>query len=144
MSRVGTLILAIAEIGVCMSVATSSVLSQTKVYHTTEEKVQLPKSFRDGRGLSHVNSASETSYQIPILEKGNRGMAIHRETFEGCDIEIKDDINLSINGKEIDYEFDQVKNKFYSKYLPYTQYNSLLEMARAIAKHTVEFSHINE
>jgi hypothetical protein len=71
-------------------------------------------------------------------------MAHHKETFEGCNIEIKDDINLSINGKEINYEYDQVKNKFSSKYLPYTQYDSLLEMARAIAKHTVEFSHVKE
>jgi hypothetical protein len=71
-------------------------------------------------------------------------MAHHKETFEGCEIEIKDDINLSINGKEINYEYDQVKNKFSSKYLPYTQYDSLLEMARAIAKHTVEFSHVEE
>jgi hypothetical protein len=71
-------------------------------------------------------------------------MSNHKETFEGCTIEIKDDINLSINGKEIDYKHDRAKNKFSSKYLPYTQYDSLLELARAIAKHTVEFSHVQE
>lgn len=71
-------------------------------------------------------------------------MAHYNETFADCKIEIKDDTNLSINGKEIFYEYDQVKNKFYSKYLPYTQYDSLLDMARAIAQHTVEFSSVKE
>ena len=127
-----------------MLILVTNALSETEVHHTTQEKVQLPRSFIEGQCIPQVNSASETFYQIPILEKGNRDMAIHRETYEGADIEIKDDIDLSINGKQIDYEFDQVKNKFYSRYLPYTQYNSLLEMARAIAKHTVEFSHVNE
>jgi len=67
-------------------------------------------------------------------------MANHKETFEGCAIEIKDDAMLSINGKEIDYEHDDTNNKWSSRYLPYTNYNSLLEMARAIARDTVEFS----
>lgn len=71
-------------------------------------------------------------------------MTHHKEVFEGCNIEIKDDTNLSINGKEIEYEHDERKNKWSSKYLPYTQYDTLLEMAREIVKHTVEFSNINE
>lgn len=71
-------------------------------------------------------------------------MTHHKEVFESCNIEIKDDTNLSINGKEIEYEHDGRNNKWSSKYLPYTQYDSLLEMAREIAKHTVEFSNINE
>ncbi|MBA3753740.1 MAG: hypothetical protein H0X01_06320 [Nitrospira sp.] len=71
-------------------------------------------------------------------------MADYKESFEGCTIEIKDDVDLSINGKEIDYQHDEGKNKFSSRYLPYTQYDSLLELARAIAKHTVEFSHVKE
>lgn len=71
-------------------------------------------------------------------------MAHHKEVFEGCDIEIKDDTNLSINGKEIECEHDGEKNKWSSKYLPYTQYDSLLEMARAIVQHTVEFSNAKE
>lgn len=71
-------------------------------------------------------------------------MSHHQETFEGCTIEIKDDIDLTINGKVIDYEQDTAKKKFSSKYLPYTQYDSLLEMARAIARHTVEFSKSKE
>ena len=71
-------------------------------------------------------------------------MAHHKEMFEGCDIEIKDDINLSINGKEIHYEHDEAKSKWSSKYLPYTQYDSLLELGRAIAQHTVEFSNVKK
>ncbi len=71
-------------------------------------------------------------------------MANYKETFEDCEIEIKDDINLFINGKEIDYQHDRTKNKFSSKYLPYTQYDSLLQLARAIVQHTVEFSHVKE
>ncbi|MBA3613632.1 MAG: hypothetical protein H0W49_12115 [Nitrospirales bacterium] len=71
-------------------------------------------------------------------------MANHKETFEGCVIEIKDDVNLTINGKEINYEHDRTNNKWSSRYLPYTKYNSLLELARAIVRDTVEFSHANE
>lgn len=71
-------------------------------------------------------------------------MSNHKESFEGCTIEIKDDASLSINGKEINYQYDSVKKKFSSRSLPYTQYDSLLELARAIAKHTVEFSHVQE
>jgi len=71
-------------------------------------------------------------------------MADYRETFEGCDIEIKDDVNLTINGKEIDYEHDSTQNKWYSRYLPYTQYDSLMEMARTIVRDTVEFSNAEE
>ncbi|SNX58820.1 hypothetical protein SAMN06296273_0285 [Nitrosomonas ureae] len=71
-------------------------------------------------------------------------MAHHKEVFEGCTIEIKDDTSVSINGKEIFYQHDAAKNKWSSKYLPYTQYDSLLEMARAIVRDSVEFSHVEE
>ena len=67
-------------------------------------------------------------------------MAKHQETFEGCSIEITDNDLLTINGKEIHYEHNAPKNEWFSRYLPYTNYNSLLEMARAIARNTVEFS----
>ncbi len=67
-------------------------------------------------------------------------MAHHKETFANCVIEIEDDTHLSINGKVIDYEHDKDNNKWSSRYLPYTQYDSILEMAKAIAQHTVEFS----
>ncbi|GJL76152.1 hypothetical protein [Nitrosomonas sp.] len=71
-------------------------------------------------------------------------MAHHKEIFEDCEIEIKDDNKLLINSKEIDYEHDRDINKWSSRYLPYTRYDSLLEMARAIAQHTVEFSNTKE
>ncbi len=67
-------------------------------------------------------------------------MANHKETLEGCVIEITNEKTLTINGKEIDYEQDVTQNKWSTKYLPYTKFNSLLEMARAIVKDTVEFS----
>ncbi len=70
-------------------------------------------------------------------------MAQHTEIFEGCTIVIND-TKLTINGKEIDYQYDAAKDKFSSKYMPYTLYGSLLELARAIAKNSVEFSHVQE
>lgn len=66
-------------------------------------------------------------------------MASHRETYKGFEIDIEDDTKLTINGKEIDYEYDNVENKWSSRYLPYTRYDSLLELAQAIARDTVEF-----
>lgn len=71
-------------------------------------------------------------------------MANHKETFEGSVIEIKDPDKLTINGKEIDYKYDAAQNKWWSRYLPYTKYNSLLEMARAIVRDTAEFSSPSE
>ncbi len=71
-------------------------------------------------------------------------MTHHKETFANCVIEVKDGTHLSINGKVIDYEYDKESNKWSSRYLPYTQYDSILEMAQAIAQHTVEFSSIKD
>ena len=71
-------------------------------------------------------------------------MAKHKEVLDGCTIEIQDDGNLTINGKEIQYEHDRADGKWSSKYLPYTKYKSLLDMARAIVRDTVEFSHVKE
>lgn len=71
-------------------------------------------------------------------------MANHKEVLEGCTIEIQHDDRLTINGKEIPYEHDRAARKWSSKYLPYTRYKSLLEMARAIVRDTVEFSHVKE
>ncbi len=71
-------------------------------------------------------------------------MTNHKEMFEGCATEIKADENLTINGKEIEYEYDAEHKKWSSRYLPYVQYNTLLEMARAIVRDTVEFSNVKE
>ena len=45
-------------------------------------------------------------------------MADYKESFEGCTIEIKDDIKLSINGKEIDYSMMRQKISFLRNICP--------------------------
>ena len=67
-------------------------------------------------------------------------MPNHKETFQGCSIEIENETELTINGKLIDYEWNKVTDEWSSRYLPYTNYGSLLDLARAIARDTVEFS----
>lgn len=47
---------------------------------------------------------------------------------------------LFIGQKEIEYEHDQVSQKWSSRYLPYTQYDSLGDLAKAIIVDTVEFN----
>jgi len=66
-------------------------------------------------------------------------MSNYHETFEGCTIEIKDDAYLTINDKEIDYEHTLENQKWSSRYLPYTQYDSLIDLAQAIVRDTSEF-----
>ncbi len=65
------------------------------------------------------------------------------ETFDGCEIIIEDETDLSINGKFIDYEYNSDTGKWLSRYLPYTEYASLADLARAIIRDTVEFTHVN-
>jgi len=64
-------------------------------------------------------------------------MSTRNETYEGCDITIEDNSKLMINDKEIDYKVEN--DKWFSKYLPYTVYDSLDEMAKAIIANTSEF-----
>jgi len=66
-------------------------------------------------------------------------MTTHTEIFENHTLEIDSDGGLSINGKEIHYEHDPVTNTWSASYLPYTQYSSLLALAQAIVRDTVEF-----
>ncbi len=70
-------------------------------------------------------------------------MATIKETFEHCEIIIEDDGTLSINGKPIVYEKNMDTGKWLSRYLPYTEYDSLLGLAKAIVRDTVEFTHVN-
>lgn len=70
-------------------------------------------------------------------------MSNYQETFEGCDIAIKDDSYLTINAKEIDYEHNPEVHKWSSRYLPYTQYDSLIDLAQAIVRDTSEFTPAN-
>lgn len=66
-------------------------------------------------------------------------MNAHQETYRGCDIEISTMGQLTINTKHIDYAFDSNEMKWSTHYLPYTQYSSLLEMAKAVVRDTAEF-----
>jgi hypothetical protein len=68
----------------------------------------------------------------------------HKETFKGCEIEITGDGNMTINGKQIDYEFDSARHKWSSRYLPYSHYDSLLDLAKAVVRDTEEFATISE
>lgn len=68
-------------------------------------------------------------------------MSTRKETYENCEIKIKDEKWLYINQKEIEYLHDeeQGKSKWSSKHLPYTQYDSLDDLAKAIVTDTAEF-----
>ncbi len=71
-------------------------------------------------------------------------MASINQSYEGSEIEIEDDTNLTIDGKHIECEHDSLSGKWSSKYLPYTHYDSLLDLARAIARDAAEFSDAGE
>jgi hypothetical protein len=66
-------------------------------------------------------------------------MTKHTEEFANCTIKIEDNDNLTIQSKLIDYEHDADTATWSSRYLPYTHYKSLIELARAIAGETLEF-----
>jgi hypothetical protein len=70
-------------------------------------------------------------------------MATIKETFDNCEIIIQDDVALSINGKPIGFKKNTETGKWLSRYLPYTEYDSLLDLAKAIVRDTVEFTHVN-
>ena len=67
-------------------------------------------------------------------------MSKHTEEFANCTINIEDNGKLTIQNKVIDYEHDADSGTWSSHYLPYSRYNSLLELARAIAGETLEFA----
>ena len=71
-------------------------------------------------------------------------MSVQQQTYKGHDIKIEDDVKLIINNKEIDYLEDKEQGKWFSKYLPYTQYDSLEALAKAIAVDTAEFKRMAE
>ena len=66
-------------------------------------------------------------------------MGSKKETYENCEIRIEDDIQLFINQKAIDYVHDKDNKKWLSRYLPYTEYDSLIALAKAIVSDTAEF-----
>lgn len=69
-------------------------------------------------------------------------MATIKEIFDNCEIIIKDDTTLTINSKHIVYEHNADTGKWLSRHLPYTEYDSLLDLAQAIVRDTVEFTHV--
>ncbi len=71
-------------------------------------------------------------------------MKPHKELFNGCEIEISDKAILTINNKPIEYEFDSPTNKWSTRYLPYSQYDDLQALAKAVVANTVEFSTATE
>lgn len=66
-------------------------------------------------------------------------MTKHTEEIANCTIIIDDDDNLTIQNKPIDYEYEADTGTWSSHYLPYSHYESLVELARAIASETLEF-----
>lgn len=71
-------------------------------------------------------------------------MKAHQETYRGCEIDISTEARLTINAKQIDYEFDPSEKKWSTRYLPYSQYDSLLALAKAIVGDTAEFMNLSE
>lgn len=66
-------------------------------------------------------------------------MGSKQEVYENCQIRIEDDESLYINQKAIDYEYDKENKTWSSRYLPYSQYESLDDLAKAIVSDTAEF-----
>jgi HSP20 family molecular chaperone IbpA len=66
-------------------------------------------------------------------------MSTYEQRFEGCDIKIENERQLTIDGKEIEYENTQESQQWSSRYLPYTRYESLIDLAKAIVRDTSEF-----
>ena len=62
-----------------------------------------------------------------------------KKKVQGHTLEIDDDDNLQIAGKDIDYTYDAEAKKWSSRYVPYAQYDSLEDLGKAIATHTEEF-----
>ena len=60
-----------------------------------------------------------------------------KEVFEGCEITIEDG-KIAIDGMSIDVTQPEA-GKYITRYLPYTAYETELELARAVVKHTPDF-----
>lgn len=66
-------------------------------------------------------------------------MSHYQESYKGSNIEIENEKHLTIDAKTIDCEHDQETRKWSSRYLPYTRYDSLIDLAQAIVRDTDEF-----
>ncbi len=62
------------------------------------------------------------------------------ETHHNKTINILDDKQLSIEGKSIPLDFDHETGKWSTHFLPYTQYDDLVTMAKQIIDDSEEFN----
>lgn len=65
-------------------------------------------------------------------------MAAQQETFKGFEIVIDAENNLRIGDQSIDVHRSD-DGKFYTPYLPYTQYDSILELAKQVVDKAPDF-----
>ena len=67
-------------------------------------------------------------------------MPIKNVTHSGCDIQIdEDNKQLTISGKPIELIWDHVKGQWSSRHLPYSNYDTILALAKDIAEHSADF-----
>lgn len=69
-------------------------------------------------------------------------MAEQKETFKGFEIVIDNNDNLTVHDKSIDVEQTEDGN-YYTSYLPYTQYATLMELAKHVVDKTPDFDTIS-
>ena len=71
----------------------------------------------------------------------------HKETHKGYEIVIEDDVtaagdqqieNLKIDNKQIDVS-ELEPGRYSTSYLPYTTYNSIIDLAKEVIDHTADF-----
>ena len=71
-------------------------------------------------------------------------MPAQHVTHSGCDIQIDEDNQLTISGKPIELKWDHVKSQWSSRHLPYSNYDSILALAKAIAENSADFASDSE
>ena len=70
-------------------------------------------------------------------------MKKHSEEFANCTIEIEENGSITIQNKPVECVYDADTKTWSSHFLPYSGYPSIIELARAIAGDTLEFSDTN-
>jgi len=65
-------------------------------------------------------------------------MAEQKKTFKGFEIVIDDNENLAVDGKAIDVSKGENGN-YYTSYLPYTEYPTLMELAQEVVDNVPDF-----
>lgn len=70
-------------------------------------------------------------------------MLNHEEVYENTTIVIKDQ-TVTLNGKYIPVEYNEVNDTWHSCYLPYSEYQSLLLLSKAISRESADFPNESE